>query len=482
MTAEDVLLEFAGLAAIPRCSGNEKAAADYTIEQAKAAGCTYRTDNAGNVAIFVPATKGLEQAPGLILQGHLDMVCVKDSDCDHDFTKDPIIPRKDGDFITADGTTLGADNGMAVALALAVMKDKNSPHGPLELLFTVEEETGLIGASNLGEGMIEGRYLINLDFEEDYRICIGCAGGVIIKAKGTLPTEPAPTEGHVAWTITADGLKGGHSGMDIEDSPENLYKAFARLLEKLEPLKAAVTGISGEGKNNAIPTNCSVGLLLPESKEGELREVFSRFEKEFYETYTHPEATPSLVLEKNTTTNPGVLTGEGTAGLVRLLLDLPAGVIDRHEDMGDLVSTSANPGVLQVAGDGSVYLEINHRSDRAERLQDVEEAITGTLKTAGLSISERISFPPWPPAPASALVNLCQDSRKGVFDKPAEVLAIHAGLECGVISAGAGGLDAVSIGPNLFDVHTTRERIQVSSVAKFVRWLQTILARQGELQ
>ncbi|MBN2049741.1 MAG: beta-Ala-His dipeptidase [Spirochaetales bacterium] len=482
MTVEDVLLEFTALSAVPRCSGHEKAAAEFIARQAQAAGCSYRTDQAGNIAVFVPPTGGMEEVPGVILQGHLDMVCVRDSGSSHDFKKDPIVPQRQGDWVTAAGTTLGADNGVAVALALAVMKDGSLSHGPLELLFTVEEETGLIGASNLGDGMIEGAYLINLDFEEDYQICVGCAGGVILKADGVLPVETVTAAGLTAWTIAADGLKGGHSGMDIGGSPENLYKAFARLLRELETLDARITGITGDGKSNAIPTNCSVNFLLPEGREEDLRQIFHRFEETFYGTYAHPEVNPHVALKNSVTEKDQAITREGTADLVRLLEDLPSGVMERHEDMGGLVSTSANPGVLQVGADGSVHLEINHRSDRAERLQDVEVVILGCLKAAGLSVTDRVAFPPWPPAPASALVSLCQDCRRGIYAEPAEVVTIHAGLECGILSAKAGGLDSISIGPNQFDVHTTRERIQVSSVEKFIRWLEAILARQGELR
>ena len=482
MTADDVLREFTALSVIPRCSGHEKAAADYVANQAREAGYPSRKDKAGNIAVYVPGSRGMEDAPVLILQGHLDMVCVKDPGSDHDFSKDPIIPVINDDFMTARGTTLGADNGIAVALALAVMKDRSLPHGPLELLFTVEEETGLIGATELGEGMVHGRFLVNLDFEEDYQICIGCAGGNLITAEGPLPVGPAARENQTEWKLAVHGLKGGHSGMDIGTGGENIYRKFASFLRDLMPLKPALTGMIGEGKVNAIPTNCLTTILLQERRTDELMNLYGDFEEDIRNTYADSDIIPRISLEKTDTENDTALTAEGLKTLVDLVTELPAGVLSRNEELGGQISTSANPGVLSVDAGGNVHLEISVRSDRQENLDGREEQIRKITGKAGLPVVNITSYPPWPPAAGSPLGTLCQDCREGIFENPAEMVTIHAGLECGVISSKLNGIDAVSVGPNIFDVHTTRERIQVPSLGKFVDWLRAILARQGDLQ
>jgi len=291
-----------------------------------------------------------------------------------EFTALATIPRCSGhekaagDYITADGTSLGADNGIAVALCLAVMEDRDLPHGPLGLLFTVEEETGLIGAANPGPEMIRGSYLINLDFEEDYQICIGCAGGVLITAEGTLPVHTFNRENCSEWKLSADGLKGGHSGMDIGTSPENLYHRFASFFSELSDLKPAVTDVTGEGKINAIPTNCTVTFFIPKEGEKLLLSLYRRFEKEFNKTYSNPDSTPRISLTKTDTAKVGALTDESLKNLLDLILNLPAGVRRRNEEMGGQVSTSANPGVLKVDGLGNTHLEISLRSDQQREL------------------------------------------------------------------------------------------------------------------
>ncbi len=322
----------------------------------------------------------MEDAPAVILQGHLDMVCVKDTGSSHDFTKDPVIPLREGDY------------------------------------------------------------------------------------------------------ITADGLKGGHSGMDIGTSPENLYRRFASFLSGLSDLKPAVTDIKGEGKINAIPTNCTVTFFIPEEGEKLLLPLYRRFEKEFNDIYSNPDSTPRISLTKTDTARVGALTDQGLKTLPDLILNLPAGVLRRNEEMGGQVSTSANPGVLRVDGLNNTHLEISLRSDQQEELDEGERNIKELIGRAGLHVSNTTTYPPWPPAPGSRLVSLCRSCREGIFTEPVEIVTVHAGLECGILSAKAGGIEAVSMGPNLFDVHTTRERIQWSFVGKFITWLQTILARQDELK
>jgi dipeptidase D len=410
-----------------------------------------------------------------VLQAHLDMVNEKNADVDHDFARDPIRPRREGDWLMATGTTLGADNGIGVAALLALAEADDVAHGPLELLFTVDEETGLTGALQLDGGLLEGRRLINLDSEEEDAICVGCAGGG--QSALALPlTFEAPPAGAAALTLALRGLRGGHSGLDIRLQRGNAVKLLARLLHAAAhdvPLRLA--GFQGGNKHNAIPREAAAVVLVRGGDGDALRAALERELAAIRLEYAVADPGIELAVEEGAL--PGQVWGEACSTRALHLLDaLPHGVLAMSQDIPGLVETSTS---LATAGveDGALTLVCSTRSSINPALAAVRRRIRAIGELAGAAVQEKEAYPGWKPDVASPLLAVVKEAHRDVMGREPRLEAVHAGLECGIIGEKAPGMDMVSIGPQIENPHSPDERVKVESVERFWRVLTTTLER-----
>ena len=472
LTPRSVWGHFAALAAIPRPSGHEEKAAAFVTEVAERAGAKIGRDARGNIVARVPASPGRERAATVVLQTHLDMVCEKNRDVAHDFDRDPIRPRVDGEWVRASGTTLGADNGIGVAAALAAATDASVVHGPLELLFTLDEETGLTGAAQLDPAILSGRLLLNLDSEEDGTIFVGCAGG-----EDTLIDVPvswtAPPAGE-AFRIEVAGLKGGHSGLNIIENRGNALKLVTRLIDTAieDGVGFELASIAGGSKHNAIPREAEaiavgdragMARVVEKSLAG-FRMELAGIDDGLTVTVTPAEA-PAHVLAR-----------ADRDRLVRLLMALPHGVLGMSRDIPGLVETSSNLAVVAVKGD-TVRAVTSSRSSVASALAGVLDGIRAAARLSGATTQRKDGYPGWKPdldSKALAVVRSVYEKRWG---KAPHVTAIHAGLECGLLGERVPGLDMVSFGPRIEGAHSPDERVNVPSVARFWGALGEVLDR-----
>ncbi len=465
---------FLELSKIPRGSKNEAAAADWVAEQGRKLGCEVHRDAVGNVLIRKPASPGKEGRPGTCLQAHVDMVCEKNEDTQHDFLKDPIQVWLDGDLLKAKGTTLGADNGVGLCAALAALASRDISHGPLEVLVTIDEETGLTGANNIQAGWLKAKYLCNLDSEEEGFLTIGCAGGVdtIVSRKLTMN---APVPGTRAYRLRVMGLKGGHSGIDINAGRGNAIRLLAQVLNALRPaFSFELAGLKGGNKRNAIPREASAHLFLDPAKEGALKAELAKHEAHWKAAFGAFDPGLHMVLEAGEATQ-AMAAADATA-LVDLLLALPHGVEAMSPDIKGLVQTSTNLGVIDTR-DGKVEINLLSRSSIDASKAALSERIAATCALAGFHAELSGGYPGWKPEPKASLVQLVIDANQTVFGKPLEIMAIHAGLECGLIGEKYPSMEMVSFGPSMWDVHTPDEHVSVASVANFWKLLVAVLER-----
>ncbi len=458
---------------IPRCSKNEQAMRDYVISVAESKGLPYKQDSTGNVVVSKPGTAGHENAPITILQSHLDMVCEKNADVEHDFSQDPIKPRREGDYLYATGTTLGSDNGIGVAAALAIMESDQLEHGPLEFLFTVDEETGLTGASQLQADLLEGRRLINLDSEEEGTLYIGCAGGAGVNLTLPLEKEPAPGGG-VALEVKLHGLRGGHSGVDIHLQRGNAIKLLARMLNSVRAqVDFRLAGFAGGNMHNAIPREAFATVVLDASNRGafesELQQRFEAVREQF------KPADPDMKLAVSETRADQVLTDDAGTRVLDLLNALPHGVMAMSYDIPDLVETSSN--LATVSTNGELRIHVSNRSSADPEIQAIQERIMSIGRLAGAACEETEGYPGWKPNLDSPLLKVAKDVHKEVLGKEPEIKAIHAGLECGIIGEKYPGMDMVSLGPQIEFPHSPNERVHIGSVADFYTYLTALLVR-----
>ncbi len=458
---------------IPRGSKDEARMRAYVIDVAERSGVTHRVDETGNVVVRKPATPGHESAPVTILQSHLDMVNEKNSDVDHDFSTDSITPQQDGAYLTASGTTLGSDNGIGVAAMLAVMEATDLVHGPLELLFTVDEETGLTGAAGLDGSMLEGRRLLNLDSEEEAMVYVGCAGGADSTITLPLTSCPIPS-GHVALDIRLHGLKGGHSGVDIHLQRGNGVKLLARALNALSfHMSFHLSAISGGNKHNAIPRETFATVLLP----GGVKDQFTK-ELEQEVAAIHEEfraAEPGLTLEVKQGTPPHDMWDDDTTERVlHLLTALPHGVLAMSYDIPDLVETSTNLATV-VMSDGSLVVGMSSRSSVESALRATRLSIRAIATLAGARVEEGNGYPGWKPNLKSELLAVLKRVHERKLGHTPEIKAIHAGLECGIIGEKVPGMDMISFGPQIEFPHSPDERVKIDSVGSFYELLAMTL-------
>jgi dipeptidase D len=466
---------FEALTRIPRPSKREAAAVEHVMNWAREKGWTPRRDAVGNVCVPVPATPGCEKAPVVVLQSHLDMVCERDSNSPYDPDKGLIHAVREGDWIRSEGTTLGADNGIGVAAMMYTAESGKGPRGPLDLLFTIDEETGLTGAAGMDPAMLRGRVLLNLDSEEDGILTVGCAGGCDTHLEWTGETAPAPG-GWTGLSVAVSGLQGGHSGVDINLGRLNAIKALVRMLEAARGAGSLrLAAIRGGNKHNAIPREASADILVPGDKAPAIRAAIDEARAALARQFAGSDGGLAVTVAPAAGQPGPAWTDEAGRALLDLLHALPAGVLAMSQDIPGLVETSSNLAVVGTDG-ARVKICCSSRSSVAGALRDVLDSIQSIGRLAGVGIKEGDGYPGWKPNPASPLLGVCQRVYQRMFGSEPQVSAIHAGLECGLLGERVAGMDMISLGPEIKGVHAPGERVQVSSVEKFCRYLDGILA------
>lgn len=466
---------FYEISQIPRGSGNEEAVGQYIISVAQRNNLEYKKDDLGNIIVSKPATAGMGSSTGTVIQGHIDMVCEKNNDTVHDFLTDPIKLIQDGDWLKADGTTLGADNGIGVCYALAVMEEQSIAHPPMEFLFTVDEETGLTGANGLKSDFVKGKILINLDSEEEGAFYIGCAGGQHTILRRKIDWQNVPS-GFSSYKIKIGGLRGGHSGLNIHEGFGNSIKLLSRLLYNLsQETNFHLASFSGGSKHNAIPREAEATVAIPTDAidilKGSVNQFDSIFKNElqFSDKGVFVEVSESDPVEK-------VFPSDLQEGLIRLLYAIPHGVIEMSQVVSGLVDTSTNMAIVEIKNN-TVELLTSQRSSVASAIMDIASKVRAVGELAGFEIEEGGGYPAWEPNPDSALLKFATAAYKDTTGDEAEVKAIHAGLECGIIGEKYEGMDMISFGPDIEGAHSPDERVHIQSVNNCWNFLVELLKK-----
>lgn len=473
---EGVWRYFAEISRIPRCSKHEAAISKHVLATARKLGLEAQADSVGNVVVRKSASPGNENVRRVCLQGHLDMVCEKLAGKAHDFSKDPIeLVRREG-VITANGTTLGADNGIAVATCLAIMADKGLDHGPLEFLFTIDEETGLTGANNLQPGFVESRILINLDSEEEGTLYVGCAGGKDTTGSWKIATEPAPA-GSVAVQVSVRGLKGGHSGLEIDKGRGNAVKILARTLTVIARSGARLAAIQGGNKHNAIPREAEATVWIPRKKLEEATAAVTEMSLTVGKELASVEPDLKVAFTPLPKARRGkVLKRPLQKRFLQTLTALPHGVAKMSADIPELVETSTNLAVVRTEPK-EIRVVTSQRSSVASEIQEISEIVRTVFEMGGAAAVSSDGYPGWKPNMDSEILRIARETYGSLYGKDPAVKAIHAGLECGIIGEKYPGMDMVSFGPTLESVHTPDERIHIDTVARYWEFLLAILRR-----
>jgi dipeptidase D len=465
---------FLGLSRIPRGSKNEAAAIAWVANQGRLLGCEVEQDVVGNVLIRKRAAPGRGNRPSLALQCHVDMVCEKNEGTPHDFTKDPIDIVLDGDMVRARGTTLGADNGIGVASALAVLAARDVRHPAIEALFTVDEETGLTGANNLRAGWLSAGRLLNLDSEEEGELTIGCAGGVDTVATRRVTWE-VPPAGRNALRIRILGLKGGHSGIDIGAGRGNALRILGQVLQAtVQKHGLRLAAVRGGNKRNAIAREASAVVLVEPGRQEELAEDVARLCRDWRAVYSGFDPNLSMTLELGVAER--MMSEADGRAVIGILLAGPHGVEAMSPDIAGLVQTSTNMGLVDTRGDVVEVCFLSRSSIDASKAA-LAERIAATAALAGFDVEQSGGYPGWKPDPSSAIVSLVDGVHRELYGKPMVIKAIHAGLECGLIGEKYPGIDMASIGPSMWDVHTPDEHVSIRSVAAFWELLVAVLEK-----
>jgi dipeptidase D len=464
---------FEEICRIPHPSRKEEKIAQYIVSFAKKNNLESARDEFGNVVIRKPATPGKENLIPVVMQGHLDMVAEKNSDVTHDFDKDPIQCYVDGDWVKAKGTTLGGDNGIGVAAALAIMESKDLEHGPIEALFTLDEETGLFGAQALKPGFLNGKILMNLDSEEDGALYIGCAGGqnTFVKFKFNQKDVPAKT---TALEIKVVGLKGGHSGLDISTGRGNAIKLMTRLLHELNyTFGIRLVSINGGSKHNAIPRETFSVIRVAKKYVAETIAYVERYNKIVQSEFATVEPTLTVTASE-TKSKSKVMDKTTTKNLIDSLYAVPNGVIKMSADIPGLVETSTNLAVVVTKGK-AVEVTLSQRSSVETEKHDISNSVAAFFKLAKAEVIQGDGYPGWKPDIHSPVLGTMKNVYHQMYGNDPEVKAIHAGLECGIIKERYPDMDMISFGPTLMDVHSPDEKILISTVDKFWNLLSAVL-------
>ncbi|SCJ90302.1 Cytosol non-specific dipeptidase [uncultured Clostridium sp.] len=465
---------FEKISDIPRGSGNEKAISDYLLKFGKELGLETIQDEALNIIIKKPASKGYENAPTVIIQGHMDMVCEKNNGTDHDFEKDPLKLRIVDDYIYATDTTLGADNGIAVAYGMALLADNNIPHPALEILITTDEETGMSGAMAICKDNLDGKLLINLDNEEEGELLVSCAGGVRTNSSVKIEWQDKTNKNDLAINIS--GLKGGHSGMDIIKERGNSNKILGRILKALsEEVEFNIVKINGGSKNNAIPREAEAIISVDDSNVNKVTSIVNDLTAVFSNELKSQDPELKISVNKSTVNETKEFNKATTEKVINLLYLYPNGVNTRSTEIDGLVESSTNLGVLSTGED---YVEFDSavRSSVPSLKKEIELRIKTITEILGAEFSSKSDYPGWEYDPNSKMREICQKVYKDMSGKEAKIVAIHAGVECGLFNEKLGNLDMISFGPNLYDVHTPQEHMSITSVKNTWNYLLKVLA------
>lgn len=465
---------FAQINKVPRPSKHEEHIIAFLEQFANEHGFALKKDECGNVLISKPASEGMEERPTIVLQAHMDMVCEKTSDREIDFEKDPILSYVDGEWMRAKGTTLGADDGIGIAMAMAVLTDESLKHGPIECLFTRDEETGLTGAEALESGFMTGKYLINLDSEDEGEIFIGCAGGVNTEIDFDYFTQEIP-EGSVALRVVIDKLVGGHSGDDINKNRANANKLLARFLHN-ESNKFDINLISIDGGNlhNAIPRHAEAVIAVPESVKHEVRADFNVFAADVQNEYHATE--PNMEFTMESAELPETCIDDITSyNLIESLHACHHGVYEWSQDIPGFVETSSNLASVKMPEEGKIKIITSQRSSTQSQLECMSSVIAATFSLAGADVTIHDGYPGWKPNPDSAVLKVAVEKYRELFNKEPKVRAIHAGLECGLFSEKYPDLDMISVGPTLRGVHSPDECLLIPTVDMVWRHLVAII-------
>lgn len=469
----EVLYYFEEICGIPHISYHEQALSDYCAKFARDRGLFYQQDEMGNVLIIKEATEGYEDAAPVIIQGHLDMVGDKVPECPIDLEKEPIQIKVEGDYICAEGTTLGGDDGIAVAYALAVLDAKDIPHPRLEVVLTVSEEVGLLGVNGMDLSLCQGRRLINIDSEEEGILTAGCAGGIRVQSQIPLQREAVSgTECKVAF----EGLRGGHSGMEIDKGRANAIVLLGRFLQLLnEKMSYGLTDLGGGVKDNVIPKDAGAAFLVAKEQLDTVQEVLADFQAQFEAEYavTEPDGRLNLVVGEEKEAK--VLSAASLEKVLAALNCMPNGVQAMSMDLPGLVETSLNMGTA-VMTEEMLDLGFSVRSSVSSAKEQTVRKVELLTKALGGSVEKAGEYPAWPYARNSELRNLCVKVFKELYGREPKIDVIHAGLECGILSSKIEGLDCISMGPNMIDIHSPKERLSISSVERVWKYLKALLA------
>ncbi|WP_163648169.1 aminoacyl-histidine dipeptidase [Modicisalibacter sp. 'Wilcox'] len=472
LTPRPLWRHFRTLCNTPRPSGHEAGIRRTLIAWAEARGLGHALDAAGNLRLTKPATPGCEQAPGVILQGHLDMVAQANADHPHDFTADPVETVIADGWLHARGTTLGADNGLGVAAALAILEDDTLRHGPLEALFTVEEESSMGGALHLAEGWLEGRILLNLDSEDRGQVYIGCAGGADVVVEANLPTSAVHAEERT-WRLSLTGLVGGHSGIDIHKGRGNANRLLVRVLRALEPCGVRLVDYHGGTLRNALPREAFATLVMADGEEGAARARLAALQDELRAELEGVDEGLALALEPAARAETA-LTPTASRMLVAALHVAPCGVERMSVAVPGVVETSNNLGVVSLEA-GRLHLCALVRSLRDSACADMADRFRALFGLIGAEVRMENAYPGWTPAPESPLLTRFRELHQRLTGDAPAVRVIHAGLECGILGGKYPGLQMISFGPQIRGAHSPDERVEIDSVAAFWQLLRAML-------
>ena len=461
---------FEEICSMPHGSGNTKIISDYLVKFAQEQGLKYIQDDLNDVIMFVPGTCGMEDHEPVIIQGHMDMVCEKDADCPIDMDTEGLDIAHDGDYIFAHGTTLGGDDGVAVAFAMALAADKNIPHPPLEIVITVDEETGMFGAAGIDLSPLKGKMLLNIDSEDEGIFTVSCAGGA--RATIHLPVARKAVYGP-AVRLVVDCLQGGHSGVEIHKNRANANKVMGQFLERIQKkMPLCLVSFAGGSKDNAIPRSCEVNAIALGMELESINAIATELQAEIRANFAEPEA---VVEAYNADALGGnALSAEDTAKLVELLCAVPNSVQAMSDKIPGLVQTSLNMGIAKLE-ENEMRMTSSVRSSVNQEKQDLLQALRNLAETYGGSYTQVGEYPAWEYKEDSKLRDTMVEVYRNLYGKDAEVVAIHAGLECGLLGEKLPGLDAVSIGPEMHDIHTSRERLGIASTKRTWEFVLEVL-------
>lgn len=470
-----IFYHFEQISKIPRGSGNEKAISDYLLDFGKSLGLECIQDAALNIIIKKPASIGYENAPAVIIQGHMDMVCEKNSDKEHDFEKDPINLVVKGDYIYADRTTLGADDGIAVAYAMTLLEDNTIEHPAIEVLLTTDEEAGMSGAMALQPHYINGKIVLNLDSEEEGKLLVSCAGG--IRTKSILPIEWIDKKNDtIAYNIVIRGLKGGHSGMEIHLGRGNSNKLMGRLLKNIDKeLDFNLVSLNGGSKNNAIPRESSSIITISQKDERKLLDIKRRVCEELKNEFNKKDPNLRVHLLEVEESVDRVFSDDSTKKAVNLLYMYPNGVNTVSSDIQGLTESSTNLGVVTTL-ENSIEYDSTARSSVSSLKDEIVTRSKCITEILGGKLVTESSYPEWPYKTDSKIREVCKDVYERMYEKTPEIVAIHAGVECGLFKEKLGNdVDMISFGPDIIDIHTPNEHISISSVERCYEYLLEVL-------